>query len=105
MFGWVWPTTFAWTFLCPLCRGLLFEDDSLRKPLLNVLARYLTCCNGQKLGDNFLIRCAQFCSIQFQKDFCHCRGNAFVAIQECMGLGQMLVVCGRSIHTDSGMVS
>jgi hypothetical protein len=28
--------------------------------------------------------------MQFQKDFCHCRGNAFVAIQECMGLGQMI---------------
>ena len=38
LFGWVWPTTLAWKFLWPLCRGLLFEDDPLRKPLLDVLA-------------------------------------------------------------------
>ena len=94
LFGWVGPTALAWTFLCPLYRGLLFEDDSLREPLLNVLARYLTCCNCQKHGNNFLIRCTQFCPIQFQKDFCHCRSNAFVAIQECMGLGQMIGIRG-----------
>src|SRR5712691_9020375 len=76
-----------------LCRGLLFEDDSLREPLLNVLARYLTCRNCQKHGNNFLIRCTQFCFIQFQKDFCHCRGHAFVTIQECMGL--CLMICIR----------
>jgi hypothetical protein len=90
LFGWECPTTLAWTFLCPLCRGLLFEDDSLREPLLNVLARYLTCRNCQKHGNNFLIRCTQFCPIQFQKDFCYRRGNAFVPVQECMGLCQMI---------------
>ena len=88
--SWVCPTTLARTRLCSLCRGLLCEDDALREPLLNVLARYLAGRNGQKHGHDFLIRCTQFCPIQFQKDFCHCRGNAFVPIQECMGLCQMI---------------
>ena len=73
-------------------RGFLFEDDSLREPLLDVLARYLSCRNRQKHGNNFLISCLQFCPIQFKEDFCHCCGNAFVAIQECMGLGQMISI-------------
>ena len=31
----------AWKLMRYLCRGLLFEDDPLREPLLDVLARYL----------------------------------------------------------------
>jgi hypothetical protein len=83
-------TTLAWKLLWSLCRGFLFEDHPLHEPLLDVLARYLACRNRHKQGNNFLISCPQCCSIQFKKNFCHCCGKAFVAIQEGMGLGQMI---------------
>ena len=90
LFGWVWPTTRAWKLLWPLCGGLLYQDDPLREPLLDVVARHLACRNRQKQGNNFLISCTQFCPIQFKKNFCHGCGNAFIAIQEGMGLGQVI---------------
>ena len=70
----------------------MFEGNSLREPLLDVLARYLSCRNRQKHGNNFLISCPQFCPIQFKRDCCHCCSSAFVAVQECMGLGQMISI-------------
>lgn len=39
------PPPLAWKLLWPLCRGFLFENDPLRDPLLDVLARYLSCRN------------------------------------------------------------
>jgi hypothetical protein len=76
-----------------LCRGFLFEDDPLREPLLDILARSLARRNRYKQGNNLLISCTRFCPVQFKKDFCHCRGNTSVTIQECMGLCQMIGIC------------
>lgn len=64
----------------PLYRGLLFEDDPLGKPLLDVLTRYLTRRNSQEQSHNVIICCPQFRAVQFQKNFCYCRRHAFVTI-------------------------